>query len=107
MRWEDYATTGVGIAFGYALVPQVYSGLKNKVGAITKQTGIITTIGLAILIASEYSLGLRMAPVITSISCSLWAILTYQSFRYPSIEEKKKSLEQIATAEDLNDTGER
>jgi len=44
MIWQDLALSITNIIVGYALIPQVYHGFKNKVGAMTLQTAIISTI---------------------------------------------------------------
>jgi hypothetical protein len=45
MVWQDYAITIVNIIFGYALIPQVYQGFKDKKGYINLQTGLLNTVG--------------------------------------------------------------
>ncbi len=90
MLWEDFVYTVVGILFGYALLPQVYYGWKNKAKTIAKQTGILTTLGLILLIPAGISLGLVLSPIVTSVTTLLWAILTYQAFKYPDIEKIRK-----------------
>lgn len=89
MKWEDLVLTGAGIVFSYALVPQVIYNFKKKVRTVTRQTGLITTLGLASTIAADYSLGLELAASMTSLTTVLWGMLTYQSFAYPEIKNQK------------------
>jgi hypothetical protein len=85
--WQDYVMSGTAVLFGYSLVPQVTYGFKTRKRTVTRQTGVMTTLGIATLAYTEHSLGLTFAPVMSAITAGLWGTLTYQSFAYPEIRE--------------------
>ena len=60
MVWQDYLLSGVTVAFGYALVPQIIKGFKEKRANITIQTSAISTVGLGISVATVYTLDLKL-----------------------------------------------
>lgn len=87
MKWEDFVFTGASIAFSYALVPQVIYNFEKKVRTVTRQTGLITTIGLAAILPADYSLGLYMTAATTAAMAALWGVMTYQAFKYPEMKK--------------------
>ena len=84
--WQDFVFTGASVAVSYALIPQVYHGYKNKVKTITKQTGIITAVGLMTMSGAYYSLDLDFSTITTVAAATLWGTLTFQSFKYKDVK---------------------
>ena len=80
--WQDIILMIGNILLGYALIPQVYKGFKDKKPHIAIQTGTITTIALLIITIIYFSLNLILSGVMVSISTTLWAILLIQSIIY-------------------------
>jgi hypothetical protein len=80
--WQDYVSGAAIIGFDIALIPQVYSGFKKKIGAIKIPTSTITTIGMATLTVTNYTLDLSFASSMCGIGTALWGTLLYQSVKY-------------------------
>jgi hypothetical protein len=78
MVWQDIAIAVINILTGYALIPQVYQGFKNKVGAITLQTSIITTITLFSFAIVFATLNMMLSATISTFNGILWALLLIQ-----------------------------
>ena len=82
MVWQDIILLIGNILLGYALIPQVIKGFKEKKPHIAIQTGTITTIALLIITIIYFSLNLILSGIMVSISTILWAILLIQSIVY-------------------------
>lgn len=82
MIWQDLIITIGNILVGYALIPQVYKGFKEKKAHIAIQTGIITTIGLYAIGISLLTLNLFFSGAVTSFNATMWLILFIQSIKY-------------------------
>jgi hypothetical protein len=82
IMWQDIVLTIISVAFGYSLIPQVIYGFRNRVGFITYQTGIITTIGLLLASIVNFTLNLYLSAITTSITAICWAFLLYQRVKY-------------------------
>lgn len=87
--WQDYVTSAAGIAFSYALIPQVIKGFKEKRQDISIQTAAITSIGLATLAYTFHTLDLNYAACVNGLSAGLWGTILGQSIKY----KKNKSLD--------------
>jgi hypothetical protein len=70
------------IPLGYALIPQVIKGFKDKKPHIAIQTGTITTIALFSITIVYFSLKLPFSGIMVSINTLLWLTLLIQSIIY-------------------------
>ena len=82
MVWQDLAMTATTLAVGYALVPQVIQGFKNKKGNIARQTAIITTIGMFAFATIFATMGMLMSTVISIFNGIMWSLLLIQKLIY-------------------------
>lgn len=82
MIWQDIVITCASILFSVSLIPQVYSGFKEKIGPIKFQTSIPTFIGLYVVSFVYYTLSLYFSSVITFITGTVWLILFIQRLIY-------------------------
>lgn len=82
MNWQDFILMFGNVLLGYALVPQVIKGFKEKGKHIEIQTALITTIVLFAISFVYFTLGLFLSTIFCSISAILWAILLFQSLSY-------------------------
>ena len=70
------------MAFGYALIPQIYQGFKQRKGFINFQTSIITALGMYVLTFIYFTLKLPFSTIIAFITGTLWTILFAQKLSY-------------------------
>ena len=82
MVWQDILLMMGNILLGYALIPQVIKGFKDKKPHIAIQTGAVTTISLLSITIVYFSLKLLFSGIMVSINTILWAILLIQSIIY-------------------------
>ncbi len=82
MIWQDLALSITNIIVGYALIPQVYHGFKNKVGAMTLQTAIISTIGIFMFAAIFATMNLLLSAAISTFNGIMWSLLLIQKLVY-------------------------
>lgn len=82
MVWQDYIITIVNVVFGYALIPQVYQGFKNKKGYINFQTGLLNAIGMYAMAFAFYSLNLTFSWIIGTFNATMWLLLFIQKVKY-------------------------
>ncbi|HED05641.1 MAG TPA: hypothetical protein ENI61_03020 [Ignavibacteria bacterium] len=82
MVWQDIVITIIIIAFGYALIPQIYQGFKQKKGFINLQTSGITALGMFIFTFIYFTLKLYFSAIIVFITGLLWTILFAQKIAY-------------------------
>ncbi len=78
----DIILTVCSVAFGYALIPQVIYGYRNKLGTVTIQTSTITCAGLYTIAGVYVSLGYWFAAGACGIAATLWLILLIQRLIY-------------------------
>ncbi len=72
----------VNIVLGYALIPQVIKGFKDKKEHIALQTGILTSGGLFAMSFAMWSLDLHLTSGMVFFNALLWATLLFQSLKY-------------------------
>ena len=82
MIWQDLVIMIATIFMGYALIPQILYGLKNKKKTIATQTAAITTVSLFIFAFVFITLELYFSAIIDFITGALWTILLIQSLKY-------------------------
>ncbi|MAG07309.1 hypothetical protein CMI46_00640 [Candidatus Pacearchaeota archaeon] len=82
MVWQDTIIAILTFLFGYALIPQVYQGFKNKQGIIVIQTGFISFVGLYILAFVYLTLNLYFAAAMVLFTGTLWYLLLFQKILY-------------------------
>jgi len=80
--WQDILITIVNIIFGYALIPQVYKGFKEKKRHIAFQTSLLNTIGMYAMTIAFFSLNLTFSWIIGSFNATMWLILFIQGIIY-------------------------
>tara|TARA_Y100000034_G_scaffold71098_1_gene85715 strand:- start:4909 stop:5160 length:252 start_codon:yes stop_codon:yes gene_type:complete len=78
MTWQDIVITITIIAFGYALIPQVYQGFKQKKGFINLQTSGITALGMYVITFVYFTLKLYFSTIVVFITAVFWTILFAQ-----------------------------
>tara|TARA_Y100000296_G_scaffold81603_1_gene109153 strand:+ start:729 stop:980 length:252 start_codon:yes stop_codon:yes gene_type:complete len=82
MTWQDIVITITIIAFGYALIPQVYQGFKQKKGFINLQTSGITALGMYVITFVYFTLKLYFSTIVVFITAVFWTILFAQKIVY-------------------------
>jgi hypothetical protein len=82
MIWQDFVIAIANILMGYALIPQVFKGFKNKKAYIKFQTGLITSLALYILGITLFTLNLFFSGAIALFNATMWLILFIQSIIY-------------------------
>lgn len=82
MIWQDLVIMFVNIALGYALVPQIIKGLKNRKGYVTLETSVVSSVSLYIMAIAVFTLGLYLSAIITFVDAILWTILLIQKLKY-------------------------
>jgi hypothetical protein len=82
MVWQDIIISIVIVAFGYALIPQIIDGFKNRKSHINLQTSLITSTGMYILTFIYFTLGLYFSTAIAFITGTLWVTLFLQKIIY-------------------------
>ena len=82
MVWQDIALSIASVLLGYALLPQVIKGFKEKRQNLSLQTSILTVLGLMIITISYFTLGLAFSTIVTGITTTLWIILLIQVVVY-------------------------
>jgi len=70
------------MAFGYALLPQIYQGFKQKKGLINLQISLITAVGMYILTFVYITLELYFSATISFVTGIIWIILFAQKIIY-------------------------
>ena len=80
--WQDIILFIGNILLGYALIPQVYKGFKDKKPHIALQTGMITSTALFSITIVYFSLNLIFSGIMVSINTILWITLLIQSIIY-------------------------
>lgn len=79
MGWQDLVITICMIALNYALIPQIISGFKNKKQTLSKQTSLITAVGMITLCYVYFSLNLLFSSIMAFISFIFWTTLFLQN----------------------------
>jgi hypothetical protein len=82
MIWQDLVIAIANILMGYALIPQVYKGFRNKRVFIAFQTGLITTIALYVMGITLLTLKLYFSSIIALFNGIMWTILFIQTIIY-------------------------
>jgi len=82
MVWQDLVLTIANIIFGYALIPQIYKGFKDKKGYINFQTALLSTIGLYAVTIVYFSLELKFSTIIGGFNATMWLLLLIQTIIY-------------------------
>jgi len=80
--WQDIVLMIGNILLGYALIPQVIKGFKNKKPNIAFQTGGITFSALLAITIVYFSLNLIFSAVICSFNTLMWLTLFIQTIIY-------------------------
>ena len=87
---RDTILTLCSLALGYALIPQVVYGYREKLGTVTVQTGVITAVCLYAIAAVYLSLSLWFAAAACGLSASLWVVLLGQRLYYGRPERTRR-----------------
>jgi hypothetical protein len=82
MVWQDIVITITVFILGYALVPQIYQGFKEKKGLINLQTSILTSLGVYVLSIMYLTLELYFSSIMMFLSGILWTTLLIQKIIY-------------------------
>jgi len=82
MNWQDIVITIGNLVFTIALIPQVYSGFKEKIGPIKYQASVPTFIFLYIFVFTFYSLHLYLSAIVSIFSGTMWLLLFIQRLIY-------------------------
>ncbi len=82
MIWQDIVITAASVLFSLSLIPQVYSGFKERTGPIKFQTSIPTCIGLYAITIAMWTLSLTFSAIVTFITGALWFLLFLQRALY-------------------------
>ncbi len=82
MIWQDIVITAASITFSLSLIPQVYSGFKERTGPIKFQTSIPTFVGLYAITVAMWTLTLTFSAIVTFITGTLWFLLFLQRALY-------------------------
>ena len=82
MEWQDYVFSGIAVALGYSLIPQIIKGFKEKKADITIQTSAITSAGMMVGAGTAYTLDLNLTGTLYLAISGLWGTLLYQSIKY-------------------------
>jgi len=82
MNWQDILITIGNLAFSISLIPQVYSGFKEKSGPIKYQTSAPTFIFLYTFVFAFYSLHLYFSAVVSVFTGTMWLLLFIQRLIY-------------------------
>jgi len=69
---RDIILTVRSVAFGYALVPQVFHGFRERVGGVTIQTSVVT------------------GGALFAVTGSLWVVLLAQRLAYGPVRRDKE-----------------
>lgn len=78
--WQDVTILGIGLVFGFLLIPQIIDLHKNKT-ALNIVSCVATTAALAVLGFVYATLGLWLAVIGEAITTIAWLILTVLSVR--------------------------
>jgi uncharacterized protein with PQ loop repeat len=78
--WQDVTILGIGLVFGFLLIPQIIDLYKNKT-ALNIVSCVATTAALAVLGFVYSTLGLWLAVIGETITTIAWLVLTVQSVR--------------------------
>lgn len=87
---RDIVLTVCSVALGYALIPQVIYGFREKLGTVTTQTAVITSVGLFTIAGVYVSLTLWFAATACGITGILWVVLLGQRLYYGMPEHTQK-----------------
>ncbi len=79
---SDLILTICSIAFGYALVPQIIYGFRNKLGTVTIQTSTVTSAGLYTIAGVYLYQQFWFASVACAATATLWLVLLMQRLVY-------------------------
>ena len=81
--WQDYVMAGVGLAFGYSLIPQVYRICKLKTASqFSWQTSVITAIGLWVFGATMLTLEMYFTACANIVTATCWTLIVLAKIRY-------------------------
>jgi len=78
--WQDVTILGIGLIFGFLLIPQIIDLHRNKT-ALNIVSCVATTSALAVLGFVYATLGLWLAVIGEAITTIAWLILTALSIR--------------------------
>jgi len=94
MIWQDVLISITNIIFSAALIPQIYYGHKQKIGAIQLQTSIPTFLGLYAIAFAFFTLHLYLSTILSIVAGTLWFILFMQRLVYAKekISENKNEV---------------
>ena len=82
MIWQDIVITIANISFSYALITQIVKGFKEEKANISLQTGLLTALGLYMMVVAFFTLKLWFSSIISSFNGTLWLTLFLQSIVY-------------------------
>jgi hypothetical protein len=82
MVWQDILISLANIIFAYSLAYQVYIGFKEKKGALSIQTALLTFISLYVLSFAFITLNLFLSAIVSAFNGTMWALLLMQRLTY-------------------------
>lgn len=82
MVWQDITIGLVNLCLNYAIIPQIYEGIKKQKCPINLQTAIIMPSSLFILGSTLLTLNLYFATITTYFGGLLWSIVLMQKLSY-------------------------
>ncbi len=82
MVWQDVVITIIIILFGYALIPQIIQGFRDKKQGINVQTSFIPFAGMYVMTPIYLTLDLTFSAITVFITGTLWLTILLQKLKY-------------------------
>lgn len=82
MVWQDVAIGIASIVFTVSLLPQLYSGFREKKGPIKPLTSVPTFLGLFAVSLAYFTLALYLSAVVCFLTGAIWLALFSQWAMY-------------------------
>lgn len=71
--WQDYVISGIGLAFGFMLIPQIGSSWYGR--HVNRWSAGLTASGLLVMGVCFWTLGLWLSALAEVITASSWTVL--------------------------------
>lgn len=98
--WQDYVMSCASLLFGYSLIPQVVACIREKRVQMTKQTILLTWIGVLLCNICSFSLELYISVVIGTVTFACWTMLGILKWRYREQKNKNQTKERSCPKSD-------
>jgi hypothetical protein len=82
MVWQDALISIASLAFTVSLLPQLYSGFREKKGPIKSQTSVPTFLGLFAVSYAYFTLSLFFSAAVCFFTGVIWLALFVQRVMY-------------------------